>query len=109
MTTRPFLSRLILPFAVVIVLIVSLSGAVIYLTGQRAVRHQQLQDLHQLTTRVRQMLPTDPAALSADSRKQLNDFAYLLGARLTLIDGAGRVVLDSHADPATLPNHNDRP
>jgi two-component system phosphate regulon sensor histidine kinase PhoR len=109
MTSRPFLSRLILPFAAVIVLIISVSGAVIYQTGQRAVRLQQLSYLHQLTTRMRQMLAGDPAMLSPAHQASIRDYGYLLGTRITLIAGDGAVLLDTHADAAKMPNHNDRP
>jgi len=109
MTSRPFLSRLILPFAAVIVLIVAASGTVIYLTGERAVRLQQIHDLDTLTSRLRSRLAIEGGTLTPGARQQLADFAYILGARLTLIDGAGVVVFDTAADVAGLPNHNDRP
>ncbi len=109
MTSRPFLSRLILPFALVVVLIVSASGAVIYFTGARAVRLQQIQDLNQLTTRLRDRLAGNTLAVTPTMREQLKDYASLLGARLTLIDGGGKVVFDSAASIEGLPNHNDRP
>ncbi len=109
MTSRPFLSRLILPFALLIVLIVSASGAVIYLTGNRAVRLQQLKDLNQLTVRLRDRLAGEADQLSETTKQQMTDFAYLLNARLTLIEGSGKLVFDTAADVKTLPNHNDRP
>lgn len=109
MTSRPFLSRLILPFAAVIILIVAVSGGVIYWTGERAVRLKQLHDLHALTTRLRDMLTREQQRLSPANQQQLADYAYLLGTRLTLIEGTGRVNFDTAVDAATLPNHNDRP
>ncbi len=109
MTSRPFLSRLILPFAVLIVLIVSASGVVIYLIGNQAVRGQQLKDLNHLTVRLRDRLATEGDQISPATERQVAEFVHLLNARLTLIDGDGKVVIDTAADIRVMPNHNDRP
>ena len=45
-----------------------------------------------------------PAALKA----ALQDLGRRTGARLTVIGGDGNVLADSHADPSTMGNHNDR-
>ena len=108
MTARPFLVRLILPFALAMAAIVVVCGTVIYWGGERTARQQQIEDLDRLTSLVRQWLPADGAIVDAD-RARLVDSARVLGTRITLIDGAGKVILESDADPHRMENHNDRP
>jgi two-component system phosphate regulon sensor histidine kinase PhoR len=108
MTPRPFLARLILPFALAMVLIVVVCGAVIYWSGERAQRQQQIQELDRLTALVRQWVPAGGAITDAD-RTRLTDSANVLGTRITLIDGAGQVLLETDASPRQMENHNDRP
>ena len=108
MPPRPFLARLLAPFVVMIVLVVTVCGAVIYWAGQRTVHLQQIRDLDHLTALVRQWL--DPAgAVSADQLEQVRRAAQVLGTRITLIEGDGRVLLDTDSDPRQMENHNARP
>jgi two-component system phosphate regulon sensor histidine kinase PhoR len=108
MTPRPFLFRLIVPFALAMAAIISVCGGVIYLEGERTTRRQQIADLDRLSGVVRQWLP--PGGVISDAeRARLSDSARLLGTRITLIDGSGKVLLDSDVAPAQLENHNDRP
>ena len=108
MTARPFLIRLILPFALAMAAIVVVCGTVIYWSGERTARRQQINDLARLTSLVRQWLPVDGAITAAD-RERLADSARVLGTRITLIDGTGKVILDSDAVPERMDNHNGRP
>jgi two-component system phosphate regulon sensor histidine kinase PhoR len=108
MTARPFLVRLILPFALAMVAIIAVCGSVIYFSGDRTARQQQIEDLDRLASLVRQWLPADGRLTDAD-RARLADSARVLGTRITLIDGAGNVVLESDADPHRMENHNGRP
>jgi two-component system phosphate regulon sensor histidine kinase PhoR len=108
MTPRPFLARLILPFALAMALIVVVCGAVIYWSGESAQRQQQIQELNRLTALVRRWVPAGGGITDAD-RARLTDSANVLGTRITLIDGAGNVVLETDAAPRQMENHNDRP
>ena len=108
MTTRPFLLRLILPFALAMAVIVIVCGTVIYWGGERAARRQQIEELDRLASLVRQWLPPDGALTDAD-RARLIDSARVLATRITLIDDSGNVLLDSDASPERMENHNDRP
>ena len=108
MTPRPFLIRLILPFALAMALIVAVCGTVIYWGGERTARLQQIEDLDRLAAFVHHTLPNSNELTAAD-RSRLSDSARVLGTRITLIDGAGKVLLDSDVPAETMENHNDRP
>ena len=108
MSPRPFLFRLIIPFAVAMALIVAVCGAVIYWGGERTARLQQIEDLDRLAAFVHHTLPTGGQLAAAD-RTRLADMARVLGTRITLIDGGGAVLLDSDVPPESMENHNDRP
>ena len=112
MSPRPFLARLLAPFVVMIVLVVTVCGAVIYWAGQRTVHLQQIRDLDHLTALVRQWLDTRDASsqsISADQIEQVRRAAQVLDTRITLIEGDGRVLLDTDSDPRQMENHNARP
>ena len=112
MPPRPFLARLLAPFVVMIVLVVTVCGAVIYWAGQRTVHLQQIRDLGHLTALVRQWL--EPAgesspSVTGDQLDQVRRAAQVLDTRITLIEGDGRVLLDTDSDPRQMENHNARP
>src|SRR5688572_5972308 len=111
MPPRAFLLRLIAPFAVMIVLVVTVCGFVIYWAGQRTVHLQQIRDLDRLTGLVRQWLDPSSATqhVSAQQLAQIRSAAQVLDTRITLVAGDGRVVLDTDRDAARMENHNDRP
>ena len=105
MTNRSYLLRLIVPFAVMIVCVVALSGYLIYYSGQQAVLAQQAEDLQRITGLVGpQVLP-----LVDQRREYLNKLAGELDIRLTVISGDGTVQLDTSFDAAKMDNHNNRP
>jgi two-component system phosphate regulon sensor histidine kinase PhoR len=108
MTPRPFLIRLILPFALAMALIVAVCGTVIYWGGERTARLQQIEDLDRLAAFVHHTLPAG-GEVTAEDRSRLSDSARVLGTRITLIDGAGKVLLDTEVPSETMENHNDRP
>ena len=108
MSPRPFLPRLILPFAVAMALIVAVCGAVVYWAGERAARLRQVEDLDRLAGFIRHTLSISNDVTPAD-RARLADSARVLGTRVTLIDGSGKVLLDTDAEPERMENHNDRP
>src|SRR5215213_3256874 len=106
---RPFLARLIVPFAVLMALIVVVCGLTIHWAGERATRRQQIQDLNHLTALFRQWVvppagaaATDvPPLLDAEARRRLTDAAGVLDTRVTLID--------TDATAERMENHNSRP
>ncbi|HMB94612.1 MAG TPA: ATP-binding protein [Tepidisphaeraceae bacterium] len=109
MSERPFLLRLIIPFAIMIVVLIGVCASVIWWAGQRHVHLQQIHDLDRLVTLVRQTLPADASTITSDQSVRIKDLAVVLDARITLIDGNGVVLLDTHHDPQTMENHNTRP
>src|SRR6266516_2867185 len=95
MTPRPFLPRLILPFAAAMALIVAVCGAVIYWAGERTARLQQVEDLDRLAAFIHHTLAIGGGEVTPADRARLADSARVLGTRITLIDGSGKVLLDS--------------
>src|SRR5688500_12468730 len=108
MSPSPFLPRLILPFAVAMALIVAVCGAVVYWAGEGAARRRQVEDLARHAGCIRHTLSISNDVTQAD-RARLADSARVLGTRVTLIDGSGKVLLDTDAEPERMENHNDRP
>ncbi len=109
MSPRPFLLRLIIPFAVVMILIVITCGVVIYWAGQETVHRQQIADLHRLAELTRTFVRGDETEISPERKAQLDGVARVLDTRVTIIDGRGIVLYDSEASPKDMENHNARP
>lgn len=110
MSPRPFLFRLIVPFAMMIVIVIAACGAVVYWAGQKTVRLQQEQDLDRLVAIVRPVMPADESVITPSQEQRIIDLAELLNTRITLIGGNGKVLFDSAHRPASeLENHNNRP
>lgn len=103
--------RIVIPY---VVLILTAMGALtLYLT--RVIRDSALEDLQMnlLTSAeaVREgTRPTFPPEEGGDSLDGLADrWANLLGRRVTIIDGDGVVLGESHAESAMMENHLGRP
>src|SRR5438045_1637018 len=109
MTSRPFLLRLIIPFPIMIVIVIGVTGAVVYWVGQQDVRLQQMHDLDRLVMLVRPMVPAENAPITREQTARIKDLASVLDTRITLIDGRGNVLLDTYRDPDSMDNHNQRP
>jgi two-component system phosphate regulon sensor histidine kinase PhoR len=111
MTPRPFLLRLLLPFALIMALIVAVCGTAIYWANQRALHVEQIRQLDNLTALVAPWVADAGAhsALMPQRAEQLRAAAEALRTRVTLIDGDGRVSFDTHGQPAAMENHNGRP
>jgi two-component system phosphate regulon sensor histidine kinase PhoR len=109
MPSRPLILRLIGPFAVLIVIVIGVCGAVIYWAGERHVRMQQMDDLDRLAVVVRDMLSPEQQQVTAEQSARLKDLAAVLGTRITLIGPDGTILLDTHHNPASMDNHNTRP
>jgi len=111
MNPRPFFARLIVLFGILLAVIVAVCGGVIYVSSQRAVRDQQVAQLERLTPLIRDWIAAANGVPETDSsvRQRLMDASSVLGMRITLIGGDGRVVLDTHASAVQMDNHNFRP
>jgi len=99
MTPRPFLLRLLLPFALIMALIVAVCGAAVYWADQRAVRTEQVRQLDNLTALVKPWVAESDQALDAPRQAQLRSAAEALRTRVTLIDGDGHVFFDTLSEP----------
>ena len=106
---RPVPIRLVATVALTTLVVVAACGVIIHWTGRRAVYEQQVRDLHHIAVLVRESTPRDGSPLAEPDRAKLRDLARVLGVRVTLIDGAGRVLLDSDASAKLMDNHNGRP
>lgn len=109
MSRRPVLIRLLLPFAIMMAIVIVVCGAVMYWAGQRQLRLQQIESLDRLAGLIRVAVPGETAEISQEHSAHIKDLAAALDTRITLIDGRGRVLLDTHHDPQTMENHNGRP
>ena len=109
MQSRPFLPRLILPFAAMIVLIMAVCAGAIYWTAQQTIRQQQIQNLNQLTNLVRGWLAESGGALTPQQRERITSAAQVLGTRITILDGRSDVLLDTDAAAELMERHDDRP
>jgi two-component system phosphate regulon sensor histidine kinase PhoR len=110
MSKGPLASRLLFVFAGMIVLVVGVCGVVLYLAGQHAAREQQIDELARLAKLVREQLTSDNAGMfTSQQQAQLRSWAEMLATRITMIDGDGKVLLDTQADASTMENHNQRP
>jgi two-component system, OmpR family, phosphate regulon sensor histidine kinase PhoR len=108
MSTRPFLLRLLVPFILMALLIAVVAGGVIYWVGQGTIHWDQVQALDLVTSTARKSLDST-GRLTSGGIDQLRNISQVWKARITLIDGGGAVLFDTHADPAQMQNHNDRP
>lgn len=91
MKPRPFFARLIVIFAILLAMIVAVCGGVIYVSGQRAVRSQQLDHLRRLTPLIKEWVASAVA-----------------GAQTDEITPATRQRASRRRPYRRLPNHPDR-
>lgn len=108
MSNRSYLLRLIIPFAILIVSVVMLSGWLIYRSGQAVSRQQQLELLAGDARAVALKLKREQNQLSASLMKRIEEESRARNVRITIIDAAGTVRFDSHAHLEEMENHNDR-
>jgi two-component system phosphate regulon sensor histidine kinase PhoR len=95
---------------VVALLVVAVCGALVHAAERRAAYRQHVSDLDRLSQLVRQWVPPGGAGdVGPADRARLGDLARAVGARVTLIDGAGHIVLDTDAAAPLMGNHNGRP
>ncbi|CAA9407813.1 MAG: hypothetical protein AVDCRST_MAG64-2113, partial [uncultured Phycisphaerae bacterium] len=108
MSPRPFPFGVVLAVALTTLVVVAACGTAVHLAGREAAYLRHVGDLDRHAQLVRESLPRDGSVGDAD-RRRVNDLARALATRVTLIDGGGRVVLDSDATADLMDNHNDRP
>lgn len=108
MPDRPVLVRLLLPFALMIALLVCVCGGVVWWAGQRTVQIEQLRELNRMAALVRQWLDPSRQSVSPEQISRLKEASEVIETRITLIDGSGRVLFDTHADAKQMENHNRR-
>lgn len=108
MSNRSYLLKLIIPFAILIVAVVMLSGWLIYRSGQEVSRKQQLELLSGDARAVALKLGHERNVLSPLLMKQIEEESRARNVRITIIDAFGVVRFDSHAHPEEMENHNDR-
>lgn len=109
MPPRPFLIRLMFPFAVMMLIIIVVCGALMHWTGQRTVRLQQQQDARQVAEMIERWNMASAGELFPERQTRLTQMAAVLSSRLTLIDDAGDIVFDTHVDPETHPSEAANP
>jgi len=90
-------------------LVAAVAAGIVYWTGRGTIRWDQLRTLDLVTATARKSIADDGRTITPAGIEQLREIARVWDARVTLIDGGGVVTFDTHADPATMQNHNDRP
>ncbi len=108
MPPRPVPLKLVAIVALATLAVVAASGAAIHWTGRRALYLQQVNELDRSAQVVRERVPPGGVLTEGDT-DQLRNLGRLLGVRITLIDGAGVILLDSDATASLMDNHNNRP
>ena len=109
MSNRSYLLRLMIPFAVMIAAVVALSGWLIYNSGLESARRQQVDSLARDARVIAQTIRGDNAKIYDAVLERVASEAHVRNVRVSLINGTGAVIFDTHADLNELNNHNDRP
>lgn len=109
MSNRSYLLRLIIPFAIMIVLVVTLSGWLIYHSGQEQARKRQTDLLIADAELTAQQMRDNGSRLTPELIERVDAEAKFRNLRLSIIDRDGTVVLDTHVKLKDLDNHNNRP
>lgn len=104
-----FFWRLYLGYAALIGLVAVTVGLSISSSMHEDLQTQTRQELYHQALYFRQWLAVEDDWSSETLNKKAEDLGRQLGYRLTLIDGDGKVLLDSEHDPKTMENHGDRP
>ena len=99
MPRRSFLVRLLIPFIALWAVVSVASLGLTAWVARGSVYLDQVRTLESAAAAVRR----------AASPTELRVLAAAAGCRLTVIEADGRVGLDTAADAAHMPNHNDRP
>lgn len=109
MSNRSYLLRLIIPFAVLIVAVVGLSGWLIYRAGQAATQKHQVELLLNDAAVLAKTIREDGSRIHDAVIERADTEAKIRNVRLSIIDPSGRVIYDSHFPLDQLDLQNDRP
>ncbi len=109
MSNRSYLLRLIIPFAIMIVAVVALSGWLIYHSGQDSARKRQVQQLVTDAALLARTIRDDGSRIHDSMIERADAEAKFRNVRLSVIDRDGDVIFDSHVPLHEMDNHNDRP
>ncbi|MBC7784444.1 MAG: HAMP domain-containing protein, partial [Burkholderiales bacterium] len=108
MSNRSYLLRLIIPFAVMMVVVVALSGWLIYQAGVAGARAQQIIELKNDAALLATVVGRAASMDDAQVMQRLREEGKFREVRYTLIASDGRVTFDSEVPLEQLDNHNDR-
>lgn len=109
MSNRSYLLRLIIPFAVLIVAVVGLSGWLIYRAGQTATQKHQIELLLNDAAILAKTIREDGSQIHDAVIERTDTEAKIRNVRLSIIDRSGRVIYDSHFPLDQMDLQNDRP
>ncbi len=109
MSNRSYLLRLIIPFSVMIVAVVALSGWLIYHSGEVSARKRQIEQLVNDSTLLAKTIRDDGSRLHDAVIERADAEARFRNVRISIIDRKGAVIFDSHVKLLDLDNHNNRP
>jgi len=109
MSNRSYLLRLIIPFAIMIVLVVGLSGWLIYHSGEQSARKRQIEQLANDAKLLAQTIRDDNSRLHDAVLERADAEAKFRNVRVSIIKRNGDVIFDTHAKLVDMDNHNDRP
>ncbi len=109
MPPRPFPTRLVVAFALAMAGIVGGSGATVFYAGRVAAHEAQVRRPGAPHVAAAPVGAAAGGPPSAEDRARLADAAAILGRRITLVAGDGRVLFDTHEPAEGMLNHNDRP
>ena len=98
-------TRFLITFSVVYASLIVVLGFVVMLAAEDSLIEDLVGDQERETMVAATALPADLGEIQAWAA----DISRISGARITIIDIEGRVVADSHTDPAVMENHATRP
>lgn len=101
--------RLFITFGVLLLCSIGLLGLVLGSRMQRQQEQQVTERLHTKAILVRELVRDWPAERTPALQERIVALGQEIHTRITLIDGAGKVLVDSDEDPAKMDNHADRP
>ena len=102
---RSLAGRLLVTYAVAVLLLVTLFGFVVERLAREALLDAVEYGLIEQARTVSELLPDDPT----DSVQFVDELARGVDARITVISADGSVIADSLAEPTGMENHSGRP
>ncbi len=109
MSNRSYLLRLIIPFAIMIVAVVGLSGWLIYHSGEESARKRTMEQLKNDAKLLAQTIRDDGSRLHDAVLERAEAEAKFRNLRMSIINADGKVFFDTNVKIEDLDDHNDRP